>query len=275
MKLTNYGQFHEDLKFRGIEYAAEHTVTMGFDSVEFLGLSQAAKDSAATARILSSLGLSVSCFSEGINLLDTSRRSLSEMIDHLCRCGDAAAELGSPYLHHTIVLPLALPPNAPEFSEILPRMSDAAERVANYCEKLGLICLYEPQGMYFNGKGLEIFFEEMKKRCRNIGICGDVGNSLFVDHSPSLVFDRFASEVKHVHLKDYYVTDDPREGAKNYKTLGGKYLSDAELGAGAVDIPCCMQKLKEVGYNGAYSFEITCSDETMKKAMEYVKNIFK
>lgn len=273
MKFTNYSQFHEDLKARGIEYAAEHTVTLGFDSVEFLGLTQAAKDSAATARVLSSHGLSVSCFSEGINLLDTSRRSLSEMIDHLCRCGDAAAELGSPYLHHTIVLPLALPPNAPELSEILPRMSDAAERVANYCEKLGLICLYEPQGMYFNGKGLEIFFDEMKKRCRNIGICGDVGNSLFVDYSPSIVFDKFATQVKHVHLKDYFVTDAPRENVKSYKTLGGKYLSDAELGAGAVDIPYCMSKLQDAGYSGAYSFELTGDDETVKKAVEYFKNV--
>ena len=273
MKLSNYGQFHDDLKLRGIEYAAEHTVILGFDSVEFLGLSQAAKDPSATARILASHGLSVSCFSEGINLLDTSRRSLSEMIDHLCRCGDSAAELGSPFLHHTLILPLTLPPNAPELSEVLPIMTDAAEQVANYCEKLGLVCLYEPQGMYFNGNGLEIFFDEMKKRCRNIGICGDVGNSLFVDYSPSLVFDKFAPQVKHVHLKDYLVEETELQGRKGHRSRGGKWLYDTELGEGVVDIPYCMSKLKEVGYSGAYSFELTGDDATVKKAVENFKNV--
>ena len=58
-----------------------------------------------------------------------------------------------------------------------------------------------------------------------------------------------------------------------YKTLGGKYLSDAELGVGVVDIPYCMQKLKEVGYDGAYSFEIICGDEEMKNAVDYFKKV--
>ena len=273
MNFTNYAQFHEDLKSRGIEYAAEHTLEMGFDSVEFLGLSKAAKEASKTAELLSSLGLSVSCFSEGINLIDTTKRTRAEHEEHLFRCADAAAELGSPFLHHTLVLPLALPTNAPALADIFESIVNSAEKVANYCESLGLVCLYEPQGMYFNGTGLEIFYDEMKKRCGNIGICGDVGNSLFVDHSPSLVFDRFASDIKHVHLKDYYVTDAPREGVKNYKTLGGKYLSDLELGAGAVDIPYCMKKLKEVGYAGAYSFEIICGDGEMKKAVRYFEKV--
>ncbi|MBE6610234.1 MAG: sugar phosphate isomerase/epimerase [Ruminococcaceae bacterium] len=273
MKLTNYAQFHEDLKSRGIEYAAEHTVEMGFDSVEFLGLTKAAQDTSRTARTLKGLGLTVSCFSEGINLLDTSKRTREEMEIHLFRCADIAAELGSPFLHHTLVLPLSLPMNAPPLADIFESIVNSAEKVANYCEKLGIVCLYEPQGMYFNGCGLELFYDEMKKRCGNIGICGDVGNSLFVDHSPNLVFDRFASDIKHVHLKDYYVIDSPRDGVKNYKTLGGKYLSDSELGVGAVDIPYCMNKLKEVGYAGAYSFEIICGDEEMKNAVRYFEKV--
>lgn len=271
MKFANYAQFNEDRRIRGIEYAAEHTVELGFEAVEFLGLSNASGESSKAAELLSSLGLSVSCFSQGINLLDTTQCTRAEHEEHLFRCADAAAELGSPYLHHTLVLPLALPSNAPTFEDIFHGIVNSAEKVANYCEKLGIVCLYEPQGMYFNGTGLEIFYGEMKKRCGNVGICGDVGNSLFVDYSPNLVFEKFASDIKHIHLKDYYVYEAPRENVKNYKTLRGKYLNDAELGAGAVDIPYCVQKLKEVGYVGDYAFEIICDDETMKNAINYFK----
>ena len=182
MNFTNYAQFHEDLKDRGIEYAVEHTVKMGFDSVEFLGLSKAAQEASDTSRLLSSLGVGVTCFSVGINLLDTTKRTRAEHEAYLFRCADAAAILGSPYLHHTLVLPLVLPKNAPALADIFSSIVNSAEKVANHCEKIGITCLYEPQGMYFNGAGLELFYNEMKKRCKNIGICGDVGNSLFVDH---------------------------------------------------------------------------------------------
>ena len=113
----------------------------------------------------------------------------------------------------------------------------------------------------------------MKKRCPNIGICGDVGNSLFVDYSPSLVFDNFAPYIKHVHLKDYYISDEPLENERNYKTLGGKYLRDAALGEGKVDIAYCLTKLREQNYRGDFAFEVEGSDEVMKKAMDYVKKL--
>jgi len=274
---TNYSIFYSDIKNHGIEYAVEHTVKLGFDAVEFLGYPKcfsAPSALSSTAKLLAENGLKVSCYSEGINLLDTSRATRSELETHLFKCADAAAELGSPYFHHTLVLPLALPSNAPAYCDILPTILNSAEKVARYCERLGLTCLYEPQGMYFNGEGLKIFFDEMKKRCQNIGICGDVGNSLFVDYSPNLIFDNFAKEIKHVHLKDYFISDAPFEGAKCYKTRGGRWLSDAPLGKGAVDIPYCLARLREQNYCGDYSFEVEGSDEVMKNATEYVKNLF-
>ena len=37
MVLTNYSLFHADLYSRGLDYAIEHTLELGFDTVEFLG----------------------------------------------------------------------------------------------------------------------------------------------------------------------------------------------------------------------------------------------
>jgi sugar phosphate isomerase/epimerase len=142
--------------------------------------------------------------------------------------------------------------------------------VANYCEQLGLICLYEPQGMYVNGEGLAVFYREMKQRCQNVGICGDVGNSLFVDYDPRRIFDEFAAEIKHVHLKDYR-----REQASDggYPTRGGYRLFDVALGDGHVDILYCLQRLRKIGYRGAYSLEIGGADEVLRAAIAYTQHM--
>lgn len=267
---TNYSLFYSDIKTRGVEYAIEHTAKLGFDAVEFLALPEEKCNVSTAKKELSAASLKVSCYSVCANLLSGNTQKTETL---LLKYADVAAELGSTYFHHTLVSPLVLPQNAPSFSEVLPIVVRSAEKIANHCEKLGITCLYEPQGMYVNGEGLKRFFEEMKKRCRNIGICGDVGNSLFVDYSPSLIFDELAPYIKHVHLKDYKIKNEKSSEGKAYRSLGGKWLYDAPLGSGDVDISHCLSKLREQNYCGDFAFEVEGSDEVMKKAVEYVKNM--
>lgn len=269
MKYTNYAQFHKDATKNGIEYALEHTVKLGFDSVEFLSLTPEDSYSKNAASLLKAYGISASCYSACTNLFENPKKAEELLLSY----AEIAAELGSPFLHHTLLPKLSLSAIDPSYNDVLPSVVRVAERVANYCDTLGIVCLYEPQGMYFNGKQLEEFFFEMQKRCSNVGVCGDVGNSFFVDYSPSLIFKNLAPYIKHVHIKDFAASKSAPSSRKYYLSKGGNCFFEAEIGTGDVDFRYCLDRLKENGYSGAFSFEISGTDDYLISSANYVKGL--
>ena len=278
-----YVGFSELVKSRGIAEAAKHAASLGFSSVELLefvdlenpSLTFKDKNDAAKAlKVLSSHGLSVSCLSVCANVVDIYAEdptTVKPVIERLKNCADIAAALECPYLHHTLISHLRLPENAPSYDEVLPLALEAAEEVANYCLTLGITCLYEPQGFYINGSyGFGSFFSLLKKRCKNVGVCGDIGNMLFADESEYTVFEKHAADIKHVHFKDYFVKDELSEGEVcKYPSRGGKFILRAPIGKGDIDFKSCLSFLKPVGYKGAFSVE----DSDMRALADTVNTV--
>ena len=272
MNFTNYNPFYEDQKRFGIKYAAERTVALGFDSVEFLmaPYTEHIEDVSATQAILERYGLSVSCYSVYVQLFSMDQ---TEVEWHMLRHVEEAAALGAKYLHHTLfpIYDKARIENS--YDEVFSGIADLAERIAKACNRQGIVCLYEPQGAYFNGvDGLELFLQEMRCRGCDVGICGDFGNSLFVEVDPREVFSKFAKDIRHVHVKDYLVTDCEIPERKRRRSASGHFLYDAALGEGAVDFLYGFKALKQARYDGAISFEIDGSDAELRRAMDFVKS---
>ncbi len=276
MKLTNYSVFQDDVNKHGLEYALEHTVALGFEAVEFLSMVDNENHiltrnmpQEKIKELIDSYGLSVSCYSVGVNLLEG---DIAEKERFMRENIELAAALGSPYFHHTVTMLLSPAPGNPSYSEVLDAVFLSVDTIAKYCEEFGLTCLYEPQGMYFNGiEGLKGLVDKMKANGRKVGICADFGNSMFVDEAPDEVIAEFIDDVKHVHIKDYIASDTPINGKSGHKSKGGKYLYAAEVGTGIVKLDTCFELLEKVGYSGNISFEMSGSDAEMKKAMEFVR----
>ncbi len=255
MKYSMYSHFAELFKERGIESAAEYAVSHGFSAVEFLDFSDTPFMSANEARrareIFDEKGLAVSCYSVGVNLFGSDEKE-----ENLKFCAEIAAALGSPYLHHTLVTPYHPIGGGLSFDEVLSDILPRAKRIADYAQSLGVICLYEEQGHYFNGMAqFRKFFSEIKAMSDNVGVCGDFGNILFVHGDPGDFFEEFASDIKHVHVKDYRVT----ETAENSTSLmrgDGKFMTETALGNGLVNVDRCMAALSQAGYDGYFSFEL-------------------
>ena len=278
MLLANYNQFQVDFSSKGIEYAAEHTLALGFNAVEFLtgyptGLPAFTDLKAAerTAEVLKRYGLPTACFSVGASLYGP---NIKETEEAFCRYAEIAAILGSPYLHHTLYLPLSLPANAPAYTSVLAATIDAVEHIAARAAAVGVTCLYEPQGMYFNGiGGLEGLLSAMKCRAENIGVCGDVGNPLFVDADPAALFAHFATDIRHVHVKDYFVRTERPDDPEYKPTRGGRYVKQCTFGEGDVALSSCFQALHTAGYNGAYAFELSGTDDELRRAIEVFRSL--
>lgn len=273
MKFANYTEFNRDKKKHGVEYAVKRTKELGFDSVEWFESSHLKhlEDVDTSVKILKHYEISMACYSVLASLFDAVP---SELEEHMKIHAEAAAKLGSKYLHHTVFPPVNMIEVKNSFNEVFDSVVDVAERVAKNCNAHGLICLYEPQGVYFNGvEGLGKFFEEMVRRGCKVGICGDFGNPFFVDVDSTRVFKTFAKEIEHIHVKDYLVTDTEFPADKIYKSLSGKNIYEAELGKGTVDLAYGFREMSKVGYNGSVSFEFGGNDEELKEKLKYIKGI--
>ena len=266
---------------KGLDATAAWAQENGFSAVEFLQLNaenwhsgvENVPHAKQVRKTLLAYGLTTACYSVGVNLLNG-----TEAVELLKRHAELAAELGSPFLHHTLIDSLVLPENAPTFKETFPKVLDAATEVADYCQALGLTCLYEEQGLYFNGKkNLGRFFKEMKKRSKNVGICGDFGNILFVDEAPESFLKAFKKDIRHVHLKDYVTALSVEERTDKdawLKTKGGVYLKDVPLGDGVIHLQKCFDLLRSVEYDGFFSLEIVEPIRNDSPAMEIAKKLF-
>ena len=280
MLLTNYGPFHYDLIHHGIEYAAEHTASLGFNAVEFLGgypsqipAFQDLGEAEHVAEVLKSYGLKTSCFSAGVNLYG---ENMAEVEKTLCRYAEIAAIVGAPYLHHTVYLALELTPTSPSYETVFSSTIDAIERIARHAASLGVTCIYEPQGMYFNGiAGLEPLVKEMKSRVGRVGVCGDVGNPLYADADPVGILEKVSSDVLHVHIKDYYYRKGTVTGEGWRPSRAGNSLMQTEIGIGDIDLVGCLRALQAAEYKGAYAFEIPGGDDEMtRRAVESFKSLY-
>ena len=275
-----FSHFNKYANENGIEKAAEFARSIGYSSVELYISASSAEPmpfayDAASARhakkVLNDAGLSVSCFSAGANV-----KTFPDVKEKLLHLLEIAAELGSPYLHHTVLTKLFDADGVKDYQESIDKALEVAIPVANRAAELGMKCIYEDQGIYVNGvEGYGGFYQEMKRSCKNVGVCADFGNSLFVGVPAEDFIKAYLDDIVHVHIKDYYrVQSQNSPGTGWYPTPDNWWLKDAPIGCGVVNFNACMELLKQANYQGTYAFEINPPDSyeaAAKQAMQYLE----
>lgn len=290
MKLSMYTGLWGLIRRQGFEAAAIIAKDYGFSNIEifdepdtkvYTHIFEDVASAENAKKILDNLGLSVSCYSIGVNLVNVNGEIKKNdwAIEALKRHADVAAAVGSPFIHHTLIYNYSLKPDSPTLDDVIHLVVEAASEVANYCEPLGITCIYEPQGAYLNGvENFGRFYREMKARCKNVGVCGDMGNTLFADVMPIDFFTHFADDIVHVHLKDYRYWQTLEEGETFHnRSRNGSYLKRMILGSGDVNAATCLDILKAKGYNGVFSLEDDYDElypERVGAACNLLKNYF-
>lgn len=277
MKVANYYMYGEDMVKYGTRYAIDHTVKMGFDAVEYFDSlyedrigKETDCDIKTAKRLLKENNLSVACYSVYIpHILNDGTKE--EVLAGVYKEIDYASELESPYFHHTMISKHFWTGDEAPYDEIFDRVAERVDKIAEYCDRRGITCLYEPQGIYFNGlDGLGRLFYEMLGRGHNVGICGDMGNSLFADVNPTDLFRTFKDHIKHIHAKDYFTSYKPISDI--CKSKCGRYLNDAPLGEGIIDIEGCLGEVR--GYDGAISTECPFDEERTITDIAYIRHLY-
>ena len=278
MKFTSYNVFMRDLYRGGIEYAALHSASLGFSGVEFLDfcehghkLDKEKLKGAEARRIVEANGLTVDCFSAFANLMSDDREgtlaSLYGMIDY-------AAELGSPAFHHTLVPMTRGSEEIPTYDEIFEDILKIEQAVAKYCADRSMKCLYEPQGRYFNGvQGLSRLIHALNETCDNVGLCADLGNSVFVDEDPVSVMEALWKYAVHAHIKNYRLSDESLGLPGELRSVGGKYIYEVFPPEGDIRLGEGIKILRESGYKGSFSLEFATDDDRMREIMKDLNSL--
>lgn len=264
MNFTMYANFSRIFKEEGIARAIEVAKELNFSSVEFIewvadDWESCIKDVESAREVKRELcqnGLSVACYSVAVTLWEEEMNpdTVTEAEKALYRYAEIAAAAGSPLLHHTLIM-TPVQENL-SFDEALRCIVPAAIRVAKYAYSLGVRCIYEPQGRYFNGiERFGALYRAIKAECPYVGVCGDAGNLLYVDESPVEFIRTYRNDILHVHIKDCAPVE-MREDIPEWSiSSGGVPYVDCVVGTGCIDLEACLTLLKEVGYHGAFGFE--------------------
>ncbi|MBO4896810.1 MAG: sugar phosphate isomerase/epimerase [Clostridia bacterium] len=277
MKFSFYAWLAQFIAEKGAEGTAKMAKELGLSGVEILIVSNPHANvipDIKTARemksVFDSFDLPFVCVSVPATL--TKEGAVDITISKL----EIVKELGSPYLHHTLILE-----DMPRDPEIFRKLADEAEKIANHAKDLGITVLYEPQGYCVNGIiNYSIFFDEMKKRCENIGVCADFGNTLFVGEQPTALLKKYAADIKHVHIKDYLFKNngafDP--GDDWYHLPNGNMLYPTFVGHGIVNYIDTLKVLKDIGYDGYYSIEndmpVSFFRESVLQAKDFAQRVY-
>ena len=255
-KIALYGDFYNIRKTRGTEAAIEHAANYGYQGVEFLfGVNEIPSVSAGERykALLNVKNLTVACVSCGASLVKENSPSTTDFtcIENLYRCIDFTKSVGSKLFHHTLYVDLKENPGI-KYEDMYDAVVYGAELVANYAKERGITVIYEPQGWFFNGyNGFLTFFRDIKTRCKNVGVCFDVGNTYWVDEEPYRLFEAVKHDVMHTHIKDYTIGG----ASSEYKTISGRDIKEVTIGRGQIRLDVIFDGLSKIGYSGFYSIE--------------------
>ena len=270
----------------GIEAAAKYAKDCGFDGVEFFYMARDPKnvpdieEARKYKEVLDRVGLEVPCVSVGVTLVrnDNPEKICQSDLDGLLRALDFAAAVGAKYLHHTLILTLEKENlEGLTYDGVFPLVMEAAKIAANKAAQLGITVLYEPQGAFFNGEeGFDKFYTEIKKYCKNVGVCGDVANTCWVSEFPYSFIEKYSSEIYHAHLKDYLLSDCAGEDY-GPALRGPMYIKAIPIGEGDLDFKRLLEIYRSHGYSAYYSLEDgpnVTSKERIASIMEYLKSTY-
>lgn len=188
-------------------------------------------------------GVALPCLSAGVTLTGPQG---DVNVDRLRDCADAAKIMGIPYLHHTICLTLRPEDAKASFEQVLEETLPRVRAVYDYAADCGVQCIYEDQGVYFNG--LDRFSRFMEALERPAGVVLDMGNIGFAGEKAGTFARRWADRIAHVHVKDYRIRA-AGSTEKGYR-LGDVMLTPALPGDGDMGVTDAVNVLRESGYAG-------------------------
>ncbi len=187
---------------------------------------------------------------------------------------DTAILLGT---HHIRLDPrTSLPPEraeTPDMDYILGRMAEGMGTIADAAEKLDIEVGIENHGMLVGTIELVGRLVDMVGRS-NFGVNIDPTNFYVVHGEDYVEATRiFAPKVTHAHLKDYYFADSAADDTWRQVAPHTPYVKSAVGGEGDAEWVTMLEILRDAGYDGTVSLEVSMPDDIFGSVKQGVANL--
>ncbi len=238
----------------------EKAKNLGFDAIEFTDLTPPKGESAQSfaARLKAEaqrVGVEISCYSVGADLLTGSDGDLAAEVEKIKEKADIAAALGVSLMRHDAAYAYHGKGGLRSFADVLPRLADGCRQITEYAQTKGIRTMVENHGFFCqDSPRVEALVSAVGHP--NFGLLVDMGNFLCADEDPTLAVSRTAPYAFNVHAKDFLIkpgTGPCPEGF--FMTRAGNYLRGTVLGHGTVPVAQCVNALKKAGYDGYLTLE--------------------
>lgn len=262
MRLTKYAGFTEKLNEEGAEGVAKYLAKKGIRYYEPCqtvdGQTLPALDTPEARRLAKEGKFNIECYTMYINLWKGDRVAIVRDAKYNL---DLAKELGAKYYHQTIAPGEYWHEEGnPSYDEMMEMVYPYLLEIVKYALEIGIMPIFEPQGMYFNGiEGLGKLIARFDNDLGEgkVNVLFDSGNSIYVGVKPLDFLKTFMPRVKHVHIKDYRIVAEDEEGWESYND---DRFMDVLAGEGCLEIAECVKYLESHGYTGNYSSEVLVKD---------------
>ncbi len=261
----------------------EKTKKLGFQAIEFTDLkptdglsefeySKLIKDEAQK------VGLEISVYSVGADLLTGSDGDIEKEIERICRKIDVAEILGCKMLRHDAAFSNKIADSRYNgLYGVIDRITYGCKKITEYAAEKGIKTMIENHGFFCQDSDR---VEQIVNRVNNdnFGVQLDIGNFMCVDEKPELAVSRLAPYAFNVHLKDFIFKSGMEEVDDDafFQTRGGNYLLGTVLGHGSVPIKQCVNIIKKTGYNGYLTLEFEGRerlDYALQQGIKIINNL--
>lgn len=253
---------------------------MGFDAIEFVGL--APHDGSTPAEYAQKLkaecerlGMEISNYTVGADLLNGSNGDLDAEVARVCGEVDLAVLLGAKSIRHDATIGYPRETRGYQgFDNVLPRLADGVRRITEYAAGKGIRTMVENHG-YFAQDSDRVEKLVNTVAHKNFGLLCDMGNFLCAGEDPRSAYARVAPYAFYAHAKDFHVKSgmEPNPGEGFFRTRKGDYIRGAIIGHGNVPIKQCLTILHDSGYDGYIGIEFEGMEENEKGVRVGLQNL--
>lgn len=233
-------------------------------------------------KLLDKKGITLECYTVGASLIRPEDENYDSegALQFVLKYVEIAKAMGARFFQHTLIGNAVYDKDTyvEDFDSILEKLLPFAYKIADVCNKLGMTVLYEPQGVYVNGKeNFTKFYNAMKNAGKNVAVCGDMGNPFACDWRPEDFFDSFKHEIKHIHTKNLYIFPPNEEVQGAGVSKSGTKRLPSPLFEGSTDIRYCIKTMMDLGYDDCISLEGYYTDFLKEAPLEIkaLKDIIK
>ena len=248
---------------------------MGFEGVEIVKGGQSDEEMRALAKELKlqsdGEGIPVIAYMVGADFL---KNGLDAQVETLKREAEVASLLNAKRMRHDSTAGEDASGKKYTVEEALPIVAEGYRRVTEFAAGLGVHTMIENHGYFFQHS------ERVKKLIEtvnhpNFGWLVDMGNFMCADQVSEEAVRMAAPLAVHAHAKDFHYKKKgeyvPPQGW--FGTAGGNYLRGAIIGHGVVNVPKCLEILRDAGYDRWLSVEFEGMEDCLQALKYDIENL--